>query len=92
MVSVLFKMCFYYTCMWLQVFKDDLEVELQVVVSLPMWVLGTELGSSGRAGNTLKHEAISPAVLVSVLSHQQESILILYMRQFLLVVMEMNLQ
>lgn len=26
-----------------------------------MWVLGTALGSSGRAGNTLKHEAISPA-------------------------------
>ena len=32
---------------------DTLELELQAVVSCPMWVLRTELGSSGRAAQAL---------------------------------------
>lgn len=31
------------------------EPELQAVGSYVMWVLGTELGPSGKAGNTLSH-------------------------------------
>lgn len=34
---------------------DPVELELQVVVSHPMWVLGTRLGSSSRAVCALKH-------------------------------------
>jgi hypothetical protein len=50
--------------MWLQVFKDCLELELQAVVSHSVWVLGTELGFSGRAGNTPNHKAISQAPFI----------------------------
>ena len=38
---------------------DPLDLKLQVVVSHPMWVLGTELGSSGRAASSINHHAIS---------------------------------
>ena len=31
--------------------SEPLELELQVVVSHPVWVLGTKLGSSARATN-----------------------------------------
>ena len=34
---------------------DPLELEFQVVMSCPMWMLGTELGFSGRAPATLNH-------------------------------------
>lgn len=34
---------------------DPLEVELQVVVNGPVWVLETKLGSSGRRSSTLDH-------------------------------------
>ena len=40
---------------------DSLELELQVVVSHLMWVLGMESRSSARATHALKHLAISPA-------------------------------
>jgi hypothetical protein len=38
---------------------DALQLELQMVVRLPMWVLGTELGSFARAASVLNHRAIS---------------------------------
>jgi hypothetical protein len=41
--------------------SDPLELELQAVVSLPVWVLGTELRSSRRAPGVLNHGTISPA-------------------------------
>lgn len=34
---------------------DPLELELQATVSCSMWLLGTELGSSQRAVNVLRH-------------------------------------
>jgi hypothetical protein len=37
------------------------ELELQVVVSHPMWVLGIELRSSGKAAS-VNHRALSPAL------------------------------
>lgn len=37
----------------------SLELEMEVVVSQPVWLLGTELWSSIRAGCTLKHGAVS---------------------------------
>ena len=40
---------------------DLLELVLQVAVSCPRWVLGTERGSSGRTLSVLSHWAISPA-------------------------------
>ena len=40
---------------------DSLELELQVVVSHLMWMLGMESGSSARATHGLKHLGISPA-------------------------------
>lgn len=36
-------------------------LESQVIVSHPVWVLGSELRSSGKAKSPLKHTAISPA-------------------------------
>jgi hypothetical protein len=39
---------------------SELELELQVVVSCPAWVLETELGSL-RAGSVLNHSDSSPA-------------------------------
>lgn len=40
--------------------SDPLELELEVVVTLLMWVLGTHFGSSARAIHTLNHQVISP--------------------------------
>jgi hypothetical protein len=37
---------------------DLLELELQVVMNHPIWVLGTKLGSPGRAARALKHPAM----------------------------------
>jgi hypothetical protein len=42
--------------------SDLPELELQMVVSYVMWVLGTELRSSGRAAGALNQETISPAL------------------------------
>lgn len=39
-------MCVYVGYLWKKV--DLLELELQLAVSLPIWVLGTKFGSSGR--------------------------------------------
>lgn len=38
-----------------------LELNLQVVVSSPVWVLGTELSSSGRPRGAHSYQAIFPA-------------------------------
>ena len=42
---------------------NPLELELQMTVSYPMWMLGTELRFSGRATNFLKHRVIFLAPL-----------------------------
>lgn len=44
--------------------SEPLELGFKVVVSCPMWVLGTELGSSVSAAGSLYHRAISLACLV----------------------------
>ena len=56
-------MCFCMSAMALEAREDvrPLELELQVFVSDPSWVLRPELQSSKRAGCTLKHRATSPA-------------------------------
>lgn len=41
--------------------SDPLELELEVVATCLVWVLGTEFGSSGRTAGTLNHWASSPA-------------------------------
>lgn len=43
---------------------DLLELEAQVVVSCPTWVLGTKLGPSERARSVLNHCAIPPVPCV----------------------------
>ena len=43
---------------------NPLELELQMTVSYPMWMLGIELRFSGRATNFLKHRVIFPAPLL----------------------------
>ena len=35
--------------------SDALELELQVAVSCPTWVLGTDFGSFGRSAKALTH-------------------------------------
>lgn len=40
---------------------SSLELELQVVLTHPTWVMRTEHGSSGRAGSILNDQVISPA-------------------------------
>lgn len=47
--------------------SDPPELEVQVFVDLWTWVLGTKLGSSGRAASVLNHCAVSPAPKVHVL-------------------------
>lgn len=39
---------------------DALELEVEVVVNCPKWVLGYRLRSSGRAANASNHGAMSP--------------------------------
>lgn len=39
--------------------SDPPELELQALVGCPIWVLGTELGSSTKAASTLNHWTIS---------------------------------
>lgn len=41
----------------------SLELELQVVVSHPMWVLGTEPWFPARAASTLRHQTTPPTPL-----------------------------
>ena len=41
--------------------SDRLELEVQMVVSHPTWVLGTKPGSSGRTASALNCCVISPA-------------------------------
>lgn len=45
--------------MWRSDPQDQLELELQAVVSYSTWVLGTELQFSGRAVRALNHETTS---------------------------------
>lgn len=54
------------------------ELELQVVVSQPVWLLGTELWSSIRAACALKHGATSAlhSLLKLALSHMNVCILL----------------
>jgi hypothetical protein len=39
--------------------RSPLELELEGVVSHPLWMLGTELGTSARIEHALNHRAIS---------------------------------
>lgn len=48
---------------------ESLELEFQGIVSHPVWMLETELGSSGKAASALKHQAI-PLVPVRGFLHQ----------------------
>lgn len=57
----LFKFVFMCTC--ISVYRAPLDLELQMVESNMIWLLGPELRSSGRRANTLKHWVISPACL-----------------------------
>lgn len=43
-----------------------LELESQVVMSLPLWVLRTKLGLATRAASALKPQVISPAPIFSL--------------------------
>lgn len=43
-------------------------LEFQEVVSRPTWMLGTKLGSSGRAGGALSHSVTSPAPKIVIIS------------------------
>ena len=45
--------------------SESMELELQFLTA--MWVLGIELGSSGRAGSVLNHRAIFPALATYLL-------------------------
>ena len=47
---------------------DPPELELQVVVSCWIWVLGTKLRSSARAASALNHWVISPARWLKILN------------------------
>lgn len=44
---------------------DPFKVELQSVMSHPMWVLRTESGPCGRAANSLNHSIISQALFLA---------------------------
>lgn len=48
---------------------DPLELEIQAVVSHPLWVLGTEHGSSAKAGSALNYGAISQALWLFQMTH-----------------------
>jgi hypothetical protein len=54
-----------------------------VVVSHSTWVLGIELVSSGRAGSTLNHDTISPALILHLILVFTYIILHLFFNAFL---------
>lgn len=54
-------MCLYTSVQVTSEASQLLEIDLQEVVSYPMWMLGVELGSPGRVVNFLNCSVISPA-------------------------------
>ena len=78
----LFYLHWYFDCIYGCVrVSDSLEQELQTVGS--MWVLGIELGSSGRAEHALNHWAISPTPKNQFSKEQVQDILKYYYNIYL---------